>query len=87
MQKSQPERTCIACRKKGDKSLFLKIVLNKNGEARIERDAKLDGRGAYICKNEDCAKLCKKTKALNRVFKTNISEEIYGEILNEYETK
>ena len=87
MQKSQPERTCIACRKKGDKSLFLKIVLNKNGDVKIERDVKLEGRGAYICKNEECAKICKKTKALNRVFKTNISEEIYGEILNEYETK
>ncbi len=87
MQKREPERTCIACRKKGDKSLFLKVVLNKNGDVKIERDAKLDGRGAYICKNIDCAKACKKNRALNRVFKTNISEEIYGEILNEYENQ
>ena len=84
MQNRQPERTCIACRKKGDKSLFFKIVLNKNGEVKIEKDAKLEGRGAYICKNEDCAKNCKKSRALSRVFKRNISEDIYEEILNEF---
>ena len=51
MQNKKPERTCIACRTKGDKSLFIKVVLNKNGEAFVERAAKLEGRGAYICKN------------------------------------
>ncbi len=87
MQKREPERTCISCRKKGDKSLFIKVVLNKNGDIAIERDSKLDGRGAYICKSETCAKLCKKNKSLNRVFKRNISENIYEELLNEFGNK
>ena len=87
MQKREPERICIACREKGDKSLFLKVVLNKNGAVALERAAKLQGRGAYICKNEDCARACKKSKALNRVFKQNISEEVYEEILNEFRNK
>ena len=87
MQKREPERTCIACRKKGNKSLFLKVVLNKNGIAHLESDAKLDGRGAYICKNETCALACKKSRALNRVFKQNISEEVYEEILNEFRNR
>lgn len=87
MQKKLPERTCIACRKKGDKLLFIKVVLNKNGEASIERDAKLDGRGAYICKNIECASLCKKNRALNRVFKKNINESVYEELLNEFTNK
>ena len=86
MQK-QPERTCIACRKKGDKSLFLKIVSNKNGEVCLERTVKLEGRGAYICNNESCANLCKKNRSLNRVFKKNISDEVYEEILNEFRNK
>jgi predicted RNA-binding protein YlxR (DUF448 family) len=80
----QPERTCIACRKKDDKSLFLKIVSNKNGEVHLERDVKLEGRGAYICNNENCAALSKKNRSLNRVFKKNISDEVYEEILNEF---
>lgn len=84
MQKREPERTCIACRKKGNKSLFFKIVMNKNGDVEIESDVKLEGRGAYICKNEECAKICKKNRALNRVFKRNIPENVYEEILNEF---
>ena len=44
---SKPERTCIVCRKKSTKESFLKVVKNKNGEFFIERDVKLDGRGAY----------------------------------------
>jgi predicted RNA-binding protein YlxR (DUF448 family) len=87
MQNKKPERTCIACRTKGDKSLFIKVVLNKNGDAFVERAAKLDGRGAYICKNIDCAKLCKKNKALNRAFKRQISDSVYEELLNEFTDK
>ena len=77
MQKHEPERTCIVCRKKSDKSNFIKIVRNKNGEILIEKEKKLDGRGAYICKNENCLKTCRKSKALNRVFKVAIPENIY----------
>ena len=87
MQKREPERTCIACRKKGDKSLFVKVVLNKNGEVKVESGAKLEGRGAYVCKTAECVSTCKKTKALNRVFKQNISDEVYEELLNEFGNK
>lgn len=77
-----PQRTCIVCRKKGEKENFLKIVKNKDGSIAIEKDKKLDGRGAYICKNSECAKKCQKTKALNRVFKTEIPQNIYEDIAN-----
>lgn len=80
---SKPERTCIACRTKGTKENFLKIVKNKNGAFMIEREVRLDGRGAYICKNDECIEKCKKTKALNRVFKTVVPAEIYEELKNE----
>lgn len=77
-----PQRTCIVCRTKGEKSNFLKIVKNKNGNISIEIDKKLDGRGAYVCKNIECAKKCQKTKALNRVFKTEIDQNLYEDIAN-----
>ena len=77
-----PQRTCIVCRKKGEKENFLKIVRNKDGTIAIETDKKLNGRGAYVCKNIECAKKCQKTKALNRVFKTEIPQNIYEDIAN-----
>ena len=80
-----PLRTCIVCRKKGEKENFIKIVKNKNGEVAIEKDKKLDGRGAYICKNIECAKKFQKTRALNRVFKTEIQQNLYEDIANVWE--
>ena len=80
---SKPERTCIACRTKGSKENFLKIVKNKNGSFLIEKDVRLDGRGAYICKSKECYAKCVKTKALNRAFKTNVPIEIYEELKDE----
>lgn len=80
---SKPERTCIACRLKSSKENFLKIVKNKNGVFMIERDVRLDGRGAYICKKQECIEKCKKTKALNRAFKTVVPAEIYEELKDE----
>ncbi len=83
MSKHIPERTCIVCRKKSDKENFVKIVKNKSGQIAIERDEKLDGRGAYICKSKECLMSARKSKALSRVFKTQIDEQIYGELENE----
>jgi len=77
-----PLRTCIVCRKKGEKENFIKIVKNKDGTIAIETDKKLEGRGAYICKNIECAKKCQKQKALSRVFKSDIDQNLYEDIAN-----
>ncbi len=87
MQKKVPERTCIVCRKKGEKENFIKIVCNKNNEIHVEKDKKLDGRGAYICKNPECIKKCIKQKSLSRVFKRNVDESVYEEFENEFSAK
>ena len=78
------KRTCIVCRKKSQKSEFLKVVFNKNLEISIADDKYLEGRGAYICKTNECLKKCLKSKALNRAFKTPISQEFYESLLEKY---
>ena len=80
-------RTCIVCRQKGCKDNFVKFVYNKDGEIAIESETKLDGRGAYICKNVDCLKKCVKTKALNRAFKRSIPENFYEGIIENFGIK
>lgn len=77
-----PLRTCIACRKKGEKNNFIKVVKNKDGSIAIEKDKKLEGRGAYLCKNIECVKKCQKSRALNRIFKTEIPQNLYEDIAN-----
>ena len=84
---ANPIRTCMACRKKGSKENFVKIVKNKNGTFAIELDKPLEGRGCYICKSQECFDKCLKTKALNRAFKTNVPIQIYEELKNGDEHK
>lgn len=84
MPKIEPVRTCVACRNKGTKENFFKVVMNKNGEVLVETTKKLDGRGAYVCKNQECLNLCKKKRILNRVFKKEVPENVYEELLSEF---
>ena len=78
--KKMPQRTCMGCNEKKDKKDLIRIVKNKNNEILVDKTGKLDGRGAYICNNVECLEKLKKSKRLNRIFETNISDEIYESI-------
>lgn len=80
MKNSKNTRTCIACRKKAEKQELLRIVNSKETGITVDFNQKLEGRGAYICKNEACFDKIIKTKALSRALKTNIEEGKYKEI-------
>ncbi len=74
-----PERMCIACRHMKPKSELIKIV--KNGEvAEIDIKNKKFGRGAYLCKNQECIENAKKRQSLSKHFKMKVDAEIYDEI-------
>ena len=77
-----PMRMCIACRQMKPKGDLIKFVKNENN---IELDLcqKKFGRGAYICKNEECVENAKKRKALSRHFKLNANDSIFEDIKKE----
>ncbi|MCL1881770.1 MAG: YlxR family protein [Oscillospiraceae bacterium] len=60
--KHAPERTCIACRKKGTKNDFVRI-----GE----------GRGAYIHRETKCLKVVIKKRGLDRALRCKVPNEVY----------
>ena len=73
-------RMCVACREMKDKKNLIRIVKNKEGQISIDLTGKKNGRGAYICKDNDCFNKLKKQKLLNKAFKQNIDEEIYKQL-------
>ena len=75
-----PERTCMGCNVKKPKKEFIRIVKSKTGEIDIDRTGKMPGRGAYICDNIECLEKLIKSKRLEKVFETKISEEIYEKL-------
>ncbi len=76
-------RMCIACRAMKDKRDLLRIVKDKTGEISVDNTGKKNGRGAYICKDEECLKKLEKQKLLNKTFKTNVDDEVYKKIREE----
>lgn len=80
MQKKQPARRCIACNEQKDKKELLRIVRTPEGNIEIDVTGKKNGRGAYICKSEECLKKVIKSKKLERSFEKEISLELYENI-------
>ena len=80
MQKKKPLRTCMGCNNPKEKNELLRIVKSKEGDISVDLTGKKNGRGAYICKDEECLKKLQKSKRLDRVFEMVVPEEIYENI-------
>lgn len=68
-------RKCVACRKRTNKYDLIRICKYKS-EIFIDESGKSEGRGAYICKAQDCIMKAIQTRALNRALKSQIDKEI-----------
>lgn len=80
---NNPQRTCIACKNINDKKALIRIVRTKEGVFELDSTGRKNGRGAYICKDSKCFESLKKTRGLDRLFKTQIPMEIYDKLLDE----
>lgn len=78
--KQMPQRTCIGCMQKKDKKDLIRIVKNKENEIFVDKTGKKEGRGIYICDNQECLEKAIKTKKIEKTFETKISEEIYNDL-------
>ena len=78
--KKIPLRTCMGCNEKKTKKELIRIVKDKEGNICVDKTGKKEGRGAYICDNINCLEKVIKTKRLEKVLDTKISEEIYNNL-------
>ena len=76
-QKSIPLRKCTGCQEMKDKRTLVRVVRSENGEFSVDFTGKKPGRGAYICPNLECLEKAKKSKGLERSFKTPVPAEVY----------
>ncbi len=74
-----PERMCAICRKRKEKSQLIRIV-KVGGTIKIDESGKIDGRGAYICRDKACITKCVKKKVLNKTFKTTLEDSLYEDL-------
>ena len=77
---SEPMRMCAGCRIRAPKRELIRVVRTPAGEVIADAREKAPGRGAYICRNVDCFKKIRKSRALERMLEVAIPEEIYEAI-------
>ena len=78
--KKKPTRTCMACNEKKEKQELLRIVRTMEGNIELDLTGKKNGRGAYICKSEECLSKAIKNKKMARTFEIEIENSIYENV-------
>lgn len=52
-RKHMPLRTCVVCRDKTGKRQLVRVVYSTDG-LQVDPTGKMNGRGAYLCEQDDC---------------------------------
>ncbi|NLL37228.1 MAG: DUF448 domain-containing protein [Fretibacterium sp.] len=77
----QKPRTCVGCREEAPKRALIRLVRAPDGSVVLDVRGKLPGRGAYLCLCTECLKKARKTGALARALRTEITPSVYEELL------
>ena len=78
------KRQCTGCRQVKNKKDLIRVVRDKEGNVFVDVTGRQNGRGAYICPNEECLEKAVKNKGLEKTLKiSQISEEVYQQLKKE----
>ena len=84
MNKKVPMRQCVGCGEMKSKKEMMRILKTAEGDIVLDVTGKKNGRGAYLCKSDECLKKARKTKGIERSFKMSIPEEVYDNLEKEF---
>ena len=76
-------RMCVGCREMKEKRSLLRIVKSPENVISFDRVGKAPGRGAYVCKSQDCLTKAVKQKQLERALEMKIEEAVYSQLMEE----
>lgn len=84
-EKKQPIRKCVGCGEVKNKKELIRVLKNTEGQFMIDVTGRLNGRGAYVCRDVNCLKKAIKSKGLERSFKMQIDNSIYEALEKEFD--
>ena len=82
-QKKIPERMCLGCRTVHPKKDMIRVVRSPGNVYSVDMTGKSPGRGAYICRNEECFRRAEKEHGFERAFKSKMEAAIYETLRKE----
>lgn len=81
--KKVPMRQCIGCGEMKSKREMMRVLRTTEGEIVLDAGGRKNGRGAYLCKSQECFKKAVRSKGLERSLKTPIPAEVYESLEKE----
>lgn len=81
--KKIPMRKCTGCGEMKSKKELVRVLKTAEDGIIIDLTGKQNGRGAYLCRSEECLKRAMKTKAIERSLSVSVSAEVYEELKKE----
>ena len=85
--KKIPQRKCVGCGAVKNKKDLIRVVRSPDNEISIDLKGKKSGRGAYICKDENCLKKAVKAKRFEKNLEAEISPEILEALLQQLKSE
>lgn len=82
-RKKIPMRMCIGCKEMKPKKELTRIVRTAEGAILIDATGKKSGRGAYVCKNNQCIKASVNENRLSKALDFNVTKEMIQRIQEE----
>jgi predicted RNA-binding protein YlxR (DUF448 family) len=76
-KKKIPMRMCIGCREMLPKKELIRVVKNQAGEISIDLKGKAPGRGAYLCRSQECIDKAARNRLLEKTFEQRIDQDVY----------
>ena len=80
-----PERRCLGCNEHKPKTELLRVVRTPEGEIKLDFGGKMNGRGAYICKQLSCLKKARRGGRIDKSLACEIPDEVYDAMEKELE--
>jgi len=74
--KKTPLRRCTGCGQMMPKPELIRVVRD-DGEVVIDLTNKKRGRGAYVCRDEECLNKAAKNRGIERSLKTSVPKEVH----------
>ena len=72
-----PRRMCLGCGEMKPKKELIRAVKSPEGEISLDLTGRKPGRGAYLCRSEECLRLARKGRKLEKSFSCRIDDEVY----------
>lgn len=72
--KHVPVRMCVVCREKAGKRTLMRVVRTADG-VQVDPSGKMDGRGAYLCDQDQCWERAMTSDVLAKALRTSITQQ------------